>query len=240
MSRSKLVDHLRSLDYPPDWKERAHRVRIRDNFACRRCGRRDLRLHVHHINGRSHELWNLETLCEACHEAEHPWLKAAHRSRTRGGPRSTYTQAPRIRAPTERELLLQRISNAKSREQQLNYMQTYGVYSRQPQTPLFWRIVGWIKPSAPCETCSKIERLTRYRDRWVCGDCRAHGIQWEQEQARQRLKADAENAARERRALETQLARMDEANAKKYVTPDLGGVGAKELQQVLELERGSR
>ena len=47
------------------------RVKMRDRFRCVRCGARGS-LQVHHRHGAvSHRIDDLETLCVACHRAEH-------------------------------------------------------------------------------------------------------------------------------------------------------------------------
>jgi hypothetical protein len=56
---------------PKTMAETKLRVKIRDSFQCVRCGNiRELR--VHHKRGtKSHRMDDLETLCRACHHAEH-------------------------------------------------------------------------------------------------------------------------------------------------------------------------
>ncbi|WP_370453818.1 HNH endonuclease [Proteiniphilum sp. X52] len=68
---------LRDSSY---WNEVKRLVRLRDNFACTRCGQRH-NLEVHHKtyykNGKSivgsekEHLECLELLCEVCHQKEH-------------------------------------------------------------------------------------------------------------------------------------------------------------------------
>lgn len=56
---------------PLEMAERKLRTKMRDGFACVRCGATD-NLRVHHRKGtKSHRLKDLETLCLACHHAEH-------------------------------------------------------------------------------------------------------------------------------------------------------------------------
>jgi 5-methylcytosine-specific restriction endonuclease McrA len=51
---------------PPDWARRRIRVLRRDAYICQRCGAPAT--HVDHIiAGDNHELWNLQALCEPCH-----------------------------------------------------------------------------------------------------------------------------------------------------------------------------
>lgn len=80
--------------YPDDWYSRKKRVKKRDNWECQSCGekggpRGTVQLHVHHIvpksEGGSHELSNLELLCDQCHAEIHddPRLLA--------GPSGTYS-----------------------------------------------------------------------------------------------------------------------------------------------------
>ena len=56
---------------PLDVKERMLRAKLRDGFACRRCGSTE-NLRVHHTRGPgSHRVADLQTLCLACHHAHH-------------------------------------------------------------------------------------------------------------------------------------------------------------------------
>jgi hypothetical protein len=69
------LDGDRTWSYPKNWKEGAARIRRRDGYACKSCGKRDTELHVHHIiylsNFGTNQQSNLVTLCRACHEKEH-------------------------------------------------------------------------------------------------------------------------------------------------------------------------
>lgn len=69
---------MRTGEYPDDWEERRKQVLERDGYECQECGATDTTLHVHHVTpiseGGSHDLSNLETLCESCHAKEHPTL----------------------------------------------------------------------------------------------------------------------------------------------------------------------
>jgi RNA-directed DNA polymerase len=61
----------KSRNEPLGINEMKLRVKLRDNFQCVRCGNiRDLRVH-HKRNTKSHRMNDLETLCLACHHAEH-------------------------------------------------------------------------------------------------------------------------------------------------------------------------
>ena len=63
--------------YPPDWKERCEKVKLRDGYKCTECGypdgfqRMSRELHVHHkkslLDGGRNSLGNLVTLCHICH-----------------------------------------------------------------------------------------------------------------------------------------------------------------------------
>ena len=60
-----------SRNEPLELHETMLRAKMRDGFACVRCGKTE-RLQVHHIKGtKSHHLKALETLCLNCHHAEH-------------------------------------------------------------------------------------------------------------------------------------------------------------------------
>ncbi|MHC1625354.1 MAG: CFI-box-CTERM domain-containing protein, partial [Methermicoccaceae archaeon] len=72
-------------EYPPDWADIRKRILHRDGYRCRKCGRTNTELHVHHImplsKGGSSDPSNLITLCRDCHENIHPHLKAAREAR---------------------------------------------------------------------------------------------------------------------------------------------------------------
>ena len=59
---------MRTGEYPDDWDERRKQVLERDGYECQEYGATDTTLHVHHLTpiseGGSHNLSNLETLCE--------------------------------------------------------------------------------------------------------------------------------------------------------------------------------
>jgi len=62
------------LPYSPGFfPEVKRRVKRRDGFKCAVCGRSDLQLHVHHIDGEktNHDPANLITLCASCHPKVH-------------------------------------------------------------------------------------------------------------------------------------------------------------------------
>ena len=62
-------------EYPFDWKDRAKRIRRRDEYSCQSCGATDTLLDAHHIiylsNWGTNQQNNLITLCRPCHMAEH-------------------------------------------------------------------------------------------------------------------------------------------------------------------------
>lgn len=72
-----LAFSLRAGSRYTDWRWRyiAKTRRILDGRRCRRCGATGVRLDVHHRRevqaGGSYALWNLTTLCHACHEKVH-------------------------------------------------------------------------------------------------------------------------------------------------------------------------
>jgi 5-methylcytosine-specific restriction endonuclease McrA len=55
------------------WRELRKLVMRRDGFACKDCGRRDVQLEVHHVDGdaRNDQVGNLVTLCSDCHSGRH-------------------------------------------------------------------------------------------------------------------------------------------------------------------------
>lgn len=69
--------------YPPDWDARRKAVYERDNYICQNCGRRSgphagnngTPLHAHHhtpvSRGGWHNLGNLITVCQNCHDRIH-------------------------------------------------------------------------------------------------------------------------------------------------------------------------
>lgn len=70
------------MQYPSDWNERRKEVYERDGYECQRCGEEggkkgDVELHAHHIKpisqGGSHDLNNLKTVCESCHQVLHSY-----------------------------------------------------------------------------------------------------------------------------------------------------------------------
>jgi len=72
-------------DYPSDWGSRRKQVYKRDDYTCQNCGatggsKGDNELHAHHIvpksSGGVHDLSNLKTLCEDCHQAVHTSVDA--------------------------------------------------------------------------------------------------------------------------------------------------------------------
>lgn len=73
-------NHIMSNGYPSDWDSRRKKVYKRDDYICQNCGGKGgqngpAELHAHHIvpksNGGSHELSNLQTVCNDCHKAIH-------------------------------------------------------------------------------------------------------------------------------------------------------------------------
>lgn len=84
-------DDYTSEEYPPDWDGRRKEVLRRDGYTCRGCGVSSTRVDgipfdVDHVipklDGGSHELSNLQTLCRACHAEKHPDnTKLARRAR---------------------------------------------------------------------------------------------------------------------------------------------------------------
>jgi len=70
--------------YPSNWDEIRKKVLKRDGYRCKECGTGNKKFHVHHkipiSEGGSHNLENLITLCEYCHNSKHPtkfYLKRA-------------------------------------------------------------------------------------------------------------------------------------------------------------------
>jgi hypothetical protein len=73
----------------PAWQKARMRALVRDEFRCQAhqlglcdtpCSENRLnKLHVHHlkmrINGGTHDMTNLLTLCKSHHEMLHPWMK---------------------------------------------------------------------------------------------------------------------------------------------------------------------
>lgn len=71
---------MSSRGYPSDWNARRKTVYERDNYKCQNCGEGggsndNTELHAHHIvpksKGGTHNISNLKTLCEDCHNAIH-------------------------------------------------------------------------------------------------------------------------------------------------------------------------
>jgi 5-methylcytosine-specific restriction endonuclease McrA len=63
--------HRRDRNEPFELNEMKLRAKMRDGFACVRCGA-GVNLQVHHTKGTaSRSLKRLQTLCRTCHQAEH-------------------------------------------------------------------------------------------------------------------------------------------------------------------------
>ena len=65
--------YQRGFDY--EFSSRKEAIRNRDNYTCQCCGKKNIRLEVHHIiyrsNGGTNDENNLITLCENCHSKVH-------------------------------------------------------------------------------------------------------------------------------------------------------------------------
>lgn len=98
----------RAFYLSPEWKRLSKACRKRDNYTCRRCGKRPknkfdkARFHADHIIARSKggrdSLNNLQTLCEDCHGLKHPHLKKALESRKSQAPK--FVRPVRIKTNT--------------------------------------------------------------------------------------------------------------------------------------------
>ena len=66
-------------EYPENWDKIRKQVYERDNYTCRLCRAKDVKLYAHHIvsksKGGSDNLENLVSLCEECHIKQHPHLQ---------------------------------------------------------------------------------------------------------------------------------------------------------------------
>ena len=93
---SSELAHRSDPSYPPDWAQRKLNVQKRDNYTCKFCNfsiftESEIKeakltrghtggtgLHIHHIiplsKGGSNRLSNLISLCETCHEDQHPHM----------------------------------------------------------------------------------------------------------------------------------------------------------------------
>ena len=241
MSQEKLREYFEGLDYPENWKQITHQVRIRDNFTCQRCGRKDLPLHVHHINGRSDRLSNLETVCEECHFREHPWMRAAYEARTRED-KSWLEFEPQIPEEfIELDNIQKELRNFKCKLRILESKMSDGSYFLYPLPPsLFWRFIEKIRPSNFCSECNKKDKLTKYKKRWMCKTCKEKEIQREKEEVKQKTQEEIKKLKQEIQEKQEEYQRKDEAVEKKFVVPDHESVGLTELQRQLQLERQSR
>lgn len=70
---------LQRFTYPENWAELRLKVFERDGYQCRKCGanlRGVFHRHVHHIvalaRGGTNKISNLISLCQKCHDKEHP------------------------------------------------------------------------------------------------------------------------------------------------------------------------
>lgn len=84
--RKELVDairqgNVRKFYKSREWKYKRRQILQRDNYECQRCKREGkyskgvVAHHIKHLNNRPDLALtdnNLETLCEACHNIEHP------------------------------------------------------------------------------------------------------------------------------------------------------------------------
>jgi 5-methylcytosine-specific restriction endonuclease McrA len=71
--------------YPSDWDTRRKKVYKRDEYTCQNCGKSSTKnnstvLHAHHVipksRGGGHQLSNLQTLCESCHQDVHGKIRS--------------------------------------------------------------------------------------------------------------------------------------------------------------------
>jgi hypothetical protein len=77
-----VEDWYKNALQDPRWDYKRKRILNRDNYRCTKCGRDDIKLHVHHIKYKQYGTmpWDyndfeLITLCEYCHKAEHEHQK---------------------------------------------------------------------------------------------------------------------------------------------------------------------
>jgi hypothetical protein len=120
------------LTYPPDWDERAKKVRDRFPF-CHKCGSNYPRLQVHHdipiSKGGNHTIENLILLCEDCHRIKH------------GGKEFRYQNREKLGAFPKRLLLLKEaISNSKIVH--FSYKNSEGRHSVRSMGPEKFKEVG--------------------------------------------------------------------------------------------------
>jgi hypothetical protein len=89
--------------YPSDWNSRRKEVYSRDNYECQNCGVKggpvgDAELHAHHVvpisKGGVHDLSNLKTMCEVCHDAIHGSSDARSKDGHNKSRNSTASSAP--------------------------------------------------------------------------------------------------------------------------------------------------
>jgi len=241
MSRKKLIEYLEGLEYPENWQRIAHTVRIRDNFTCQRCGRKDLPLHVHHINGRSNDISNLETLCRECHFSEHPWQRAAYEARGREdksylkfewNPPEEFIELDNIQK--ELRTLRSRLLSVESKLDDGSYF----LYPSPP--PFFWRFIEKIKPRSFCSKCNRKDKLTKYKGGWMCKTCKEKEIQREKEEEKQKTQKEIKNLKQKIQKKQEEYQRKDDAAERKFVVSDHESIGLTELQRQLQLERQSR
>lgn len=66
---------MRTGEYPDDWASRRQKVLQRDEYECQKCSLK-VDLEVDHIvpisKGGSHNIENLQVLCQECHHEKHP------------------------------------------------------------------------------------------------------------------------------------------------------------------------
>jgi len=87
--RKRKMTTYQEMLRDPKWVEKSSQIKARDNFACVKCGAKNVRLHVHHCYYLYDDGFNLKppweypdgsllTLCYQCHQEEHsfdcnPW-----------------------------------------------------------------------------------------------------------------------------------------------------------------------
>lgn len=70
------MDYKEQIQHP-NWQKKRLEIMMRDNWKCRRCGKTNIALHVHHLYYiKGLLIWEydnegLVTLCKSCHKAIH-------------------------------------------------------------------------------------------------------------------------------------------------------------------------